>query len=127
MKNKLGQFRSLLKPHHFDNNNITEALLRRISVSEVAAPFKLKENLLQDDLAVGVMKIKLDTGELPLHWKLEDDLLTFKDLLYVPEGECRERILSQHHDSVSAGHKGPRPTLELITRNYWLAKDGKVY
>lgn len=121
--NQLGQFRSMLKPSHFIED-VRTASLNRISVSDIAEAYNLKKELLTDEKAMAVNNIKDETGEYPEHWKSEDGLLTFKDLVYVPEG-CRETMMLTHHDSVSGGHKGPRPTLELISRNYWWPRMAK--
>jgi hypothetical protein len=53
-------------------------------------------------------------------WRESQDLLFFRDHIYVPKdaGLCR-RIVEQHHDSHIAGHAGRWKTLELVSCNYW--------
>ena len=53
-------------------------------------------------------------------WAEKEDLLYFRDRIYVPnDPDLRRRIISQHHDSQIAGHPGRWKTLELTSRNYW--------
>ena len=53
-------------------------------------------------------------------WCEEGGLYLYKDRVYVPESVMRERILSQYHDTVLAGHPGQLKTRDLIERNfYW--------
>ena len=66
--------------------------------------------------------------EDPTHRSQRDDLekFSFRDgvllrnnLVYVLEGPCRVRILTECHDGSLAGHFGVTKTLELISRTYW--------
>ena len=53
-------------------------------------------------------------------WTEVDGLLMFRGKIYVPRDMgLRRRILSQHHDTIIAGHPGRWKTLELVSRNYW--------
>jgi hypothetical protein len=53
-------------------------------------------------------------------WQDSQDLLFFRDRIYVPkDADLRRRIVEQHHDSHIAGHAGQWKTLELVSRNYW--------
>lgn len=48
----------------------------------------------------------------------EDEVLTFKGNVYVPQ-PLRANVLASLHDSPLAGHGGRRKTLDLVNRNYW--------
>ena len=52
-------------------------------------------------------------------FKVEGDLLYFKERLYKPEGPTRLRVLQSRHDFPAAGHFGYNKTLELISRDFW--------
>ena len=45
-----------------------------------------------------------------------DRLLFFKELLYVPNGSCRLRVVQNCHDTYTAGHCGSIKTLDLVQR-----------
>lgn len=51
-----------------------------------------------------------------------NDILFFKNKVYVPDGECRTLVLQQCHDQLLAGHYGKHKTVELIKRTYWWPK-----
>ena len=58
------------------------------------------------------------------HWRLDsEDLLRFKDRLYVPgDAAVREELISKNHDDPLAGHFGVDKTVDLIQRKfYWPA------
>ena len=48
-----------------------------------------------------------------------DGLLFRQNLLYVPDGPSRLRVLQQCHDTPMAGHFGIHKTFALISRRYW--------
>ena len=53
-------------------------------------------------------------------WSERDELLCFRDHIYVPnDPELHRRITSQHHDTKVAGHPGHWKTLALVSWNYW--------
>jgi transposase InsO family protein len=58
-----------------------------------------------------------------LGYKLEDDLLHFRNLVYVPNSEpIKVAILQQCHDSQEVGHPGIAKTLEVCQRNFYWPK-----
>jgi len=58
-------------------------------------------------------------GNIDKHFSIMDELLCWKNRIYVPEGLHR-RVIQSKHDSKVAGHFGREQTLELLTRNfYW--------
>ena len=53
-------------------------------------------------------------------WTVEDGLMFYKGWCYVPDNlEVRRQVVSQYHDTLSAGHLGQLKTQELIQRDYW--------
>ena len=52
-------------------------------------------------------------------FKWQDNLLFYKNLLYVPDGSPRLRVLEHCHDARMAGHFGIAKTMELVKRSFW--------
>ena len=52
-------------------------------------------------------------------FKYHDGLLFFKELLYVPNGSCRLRVVQNSHDTYTARHFGSTKTLDLVQRSFW--------
>src|SRR4051812_6162556 len=61
-------------------------------------------------------------------YTLQDDLLYFKERLFVPANHrLRLRILQEYHDAPSAGHLRVDKTYETLARNfYWLRMNDDV-
>jgi len=60
---------------------------------------------------------------------IADDLLMFKDRIYVPKSE-RLEVLKICHDNRMAGHPGNRKTFQLLSKSYWwpsIRRDCKSY
>ena len=54
------------------------------------------------------------------HFQLQDDILLYKNLVYVPHHlPLQLQILKTYHDSPASGHFGQAKTLELIQRDFW--------
>ena len=47
-----------------------------------------------------------------------DGLLFFKELLYVPNGSCRLRVVQNCHDTYTARHFGSTKTLDLVQGSF---------
>ena len=105
----------MLKPHMFRAVDGTSNLLEEI-----------KENMSLMDLAI--MEQLGKSSDLS---QAEDGLIYRRGKLVVPNNEkLRGRIISSHHDSITAGHPGRDRTQELIYRSYWwpsLRKDVARY
>jgi hypothetical protein len=56
----------------------------------------------------------------------QDKLLLRNNLIYVPKGPIRLKILRECHDNTLAGHFGMTRTHELVSRNYWWPKMNKL-
>jgi hypothetical protein len=52
-------------------------------------------------------------------WNLEDGLVLYKGLVYVPNNEnLKCKVVQQYHDELM-GHPGEWKTIELIMRDFW--------
>jgi hypothetical protein len=70
--------------------------------------------------AVKALKGVSGRGMVSAEWREDQGVLYFRGRIYVPKNaELRRRIVSQHHDSMIAGHPGRWKTLELVSRSYW--------
>ena len=58
-------------------------------------------------------------------FEVQDGLLYFRGLLYVPEGEARLQVLQHRHDTRLAGHFGIHKTADLVARDYWWPQQWK--
>jgi len=53
------------------------------------------------------------------HWELEDELLYYKNRLFIPSNEeILKEIAKGYHDSKVAGHFGQEKKIELVTTNF---------
>jgi GNAT superfamily N-acetyltransferase len=52
-------------------------------------------------------------------YQIRDECLFKGDALCIPKGTLRDIILHDHHDAVSAGHRGVAKTLAAIRRSYY--------
>ena len=51
-------------------------------------------------------------------WNLEEGLILYKGLVYVPNNEnSKRKVVQQYHDELM-GHPGEWKTIELITRDF---------
>ena len=105
-------------------NVVADALSRKAmlaSVSSVASNLleRVKEGLLQDPMAKGLMELAKE-GKTRRFW-VEDDLLyTTGRRMYVPKwGNLRRDIMKECHDSKWAGHPGMQRTLALLEELYY--------
>ena len=65
---------------------------------------------------------QLSSGDIiDKHYELKDNILCWKNRIYVPK-EMRQRIMKSEHDSKVAGHFRTEKTMELIMRNYYWPK-----
>ena len=59
--------------------------------------------------------------QLPKHWQIIDELIYYKNRLYIPNNEeLQTQIAKGCHDSQIAGHFGQEKTIEIVCRDfYW--------
>jgi hypothetical protein len=80
---------------------------------------RIKEKARLDDKYRELCKQVIKGENMDKKFTIMDDLLCWKNRIYVPEG-LRQRIIQSEHDSKVAGHFGRDRTLELLSRNfYW--------
>ena len=79
----------------------------------------------EDDLMKNTRKALQEKNSLPLNsrppdWKIEDDLLFYKDRCYIPDNlEICQKITELYHDTKPTGHPGQLQAQELIQQHYW--------
>jgi hypothetical protein len=111
-----------------DTDNIDKTLLpEQLFIQTIDQELKelISESIKQDVVITEALTALKTNGPLPmkstLHdWKIEEELIFFKDKCYVPlDEELRRKITQKYHDSLTAGHPGHLRTKELILRDYW--------
>ena len=118
------QSQSLLKPNQF--YNFATCLLRDDSLLK-----QIAEATTTDKFATEVKASITNPSHEPkrpdlARFTIQDNLLFRDNLLYVPEGPCRTRVLHECHDDPLVGHFGVAKTLELISRGYWWPQPWKL-
>jgi len=89
----------------------------------------IKEKARLDDRYRELCKQVTKGGNIDKRFTITDDLLCWKNRIYVPEG-LRQRVIRSEHDSKVAGHFGRDRTMELLSRNfYWgnMERDVRKY
>ena len=106
-----------IKPEWIQSNVIygVETILQKIKNNNLYDAF-VTDKLLRKD---------------PSYHKSEDGFTYRGDKVVIPiDKDLRGKIISSHHDSISAGHPGQAKTQEMISRSYWwpsIKKDVKAY
>ena len=81
---------------------------------------RIKEKAMLDERYRDLCKQVKRDGNIDKNFTIINDLLCWKNRIYVPEG-LRQRIIQSEHHSNVAGHFGRERTLELLSRNfYWV-------
>jgi hypothetical protein len=104
-----------------DDNVCEQILIGALAIEQLLpeAKERIKEKALLDEEYISICKKLKNRGLCDVHYEIKDDLLCWKNRLYVPKG-LRKRIMESEHDSKVAGHFGRERTMELLTRNfYW--------
>jgi len=89
----------------------------------------IKEKALLDEDYRTICKQLVSGGNVDKEYRFRDEILCWKNRVYVPHG-LQERIMQSEHDSKIAGHFGRERTMELKSRNfYWpnMEKDVRRY
>jgi len=103
------------------NNEIESIQIPAIEVEQLLpeAKEKIKEKAMLDDKYRELCNQVSLGGHIDKGFAIKEELLCWKNRIYVPKG-LRQRILKSEHDSNVAGHFSRERMLELITRNfYW--------
>ncbi len=91
------------------------------------------ENQNEDDLNVDTQSSSEDDAiaqRICNNWRLNDDLVCFKNVWYVFADFMRRLLLKQNHDDFHANHFDVKRTLELLKRKYYwfaMSQDVKKY
>jgi hypothetical protein len=81
---------------------------------------RIKEKARLDEKYMELCKQVTKGGNIDKQFSITDNLLCWKNRIYVPQG-LRQSIIQSEHNSKVAGHFGRDRTLELLTRNfYWM-------
>jgi len=91
------------------NTELKQAIREAIEMDRLTRQ-KLKDIILNGprDAAKGLQE-----------WNLEDRLILYKGLVYIPNNEnLKRKVVQQYHDGLM-GHPGEWKTIELITRDFW--------
>ena len=106
-----------------DNDNENRILLPDnlfVNAIDLELHNLIASNGREDDLMKNTRKALQEKNSLPLNskptdWKIEDDLLFYKDKCYVPDNlEIHRKITELYHDTKPTGHPGQLQTQELI-------------
>jgi hypothetical protein len=100
----------LLPKHMFVGELIVEEDLRR----ELA--LAMSDPKIMDMYFITIWKIlKKGTSNKYPEYKRKNDLLYYKDRLYIPHGGFRKDLMHQYHNHTTAGHPGQQGTLVAIS------------
>jgi hypothetical protein len=87
---------------------------------------RIKEKAMLDNKYRELYKQVAKDGNINKNFSISNDLLCWKNRIYVPEG-ISQWIIQSEHDSKVAGYFGRERTLELISRNfYWVNMERDV-
>jgi hypothetical protein len=91
------------------------------------------ENQNENDLNADTQSLSKDDAiaqRICKNWRLDDDLVYFKNVWYVFADLMRRLLLKQNHDDFHASHFDVKRTLELLKRKYYwsaMSQDVKKY
>jgi len=113
------------------NDGIESIQVSAIEMEQLLPEAKemIKEQAMLDDKYRELCKQVALGGNIDKAFAIKDELLCWKNPIYVPEG-LWQRILKSEHDWRVVGHFGRERTLELVTRNfYWtnMERDRRKY
>ena len=106
------------------DNVVPDALSRRqelriIFTGELSLMRKIREGY-QDDEESKKTLSTLRLGKKLEHFRLERGVVWFKSKrMLVPKGKLRLALLKECHDGPVAGHRGVKPTLAELVKNYY--------
>jgi hypothetical protein len=114
-----------------DDNIREEIIIGAIAIEQLLpeAKERIEEKALCDSDYIAICRQLSNGGKTDEHYEIKDELLYWKNRLYLPKG-LRKRIMESKNDSKVAGHFGRERTMELLTRNfYWpnMENDVRTY
>ncbi|TPX54944.1 hypothetical protein PhCBS80983_g05675 [Powellomyces hirtus] len=96
---------------------IDRAFIERVRNAQATDP---TIQALRQKLEIPVDQRDPVTAESLSNYSAKEDLLLYKNRVYVPGTELQHEALQQCHDNPTAGHFGTTETIELLSRNlYW--------
>jgi len=106
---------------------LSNTIIAKANLKGFEADFLAKvREMAEEDLGWMQRKKELESlkekgKELPKQWTISNDLLYYKDRLFIPANEDLQTLIAKGgHDSQVAGHFGQEKALEIITRDfYW--------
>ena len=99
--------------------------LRIIFTSKLLLMRKIREGY-QDDEESKRTFDTLRLGKKLEHFRLERGVVWFKQKrMLVPKGKLRWALLKECHDGPVAGHRGVKPTLAELVKNYYWPLAGR--
>ena len=105
---------------------LSNTIIAKANLKGFEADFLAKvREMAEEDLGWMQRKKELESlkgkgKELPKQWSISDNLLYYKDRLFIPANEDLQTLIAQGcHDSQVAGHFGQEKTLEIITRDFY--------
>uniref|UniRef100_A0A0W0F7D8 Reverse transcriptase-rnase h-integrase n=1 Tax=Moniliophthora roreri TaxID=221103 RepID=A0A0W0F7D8_MONRR len=109
-----------------DNEDVI-VLLDRLFIRGIDLGMKndIAERLGPDDFHKSALEQLLDQGVPPIKsalsdWKIDGDLLFFKERVYVPNDlELRQRVVQSIHNTLGVGHPGQWNTIKQVQRDFW--------
>jgi hypothetical protein len=85
------------------------------AIREAIETDRLIEQKLKDILLNGLHNATKGLQE----WNLEDGLILYKGLVYIPNNKnLKRKVIQQYHHKLM-GHPGEWKTIELIIRDFW--------
>jgi transposase InsO family protein len=105
-----------------ENANVDSISIAALDIEQLLpeAKERIKEKALLDKQYRKLCKQVVSEGNIDKNFTIKDDILCWKNRIYVPEG-LRQAVMRSEHDSKIAGHFGRERTMELLSRNfYWV-------
>jgi len=102
-----------------DEDDHEEISIGALAVEQLLpeAKERIKQKAMLDEDYITVCRQLSSGRKIHEHFEIKDDLLCWKNRLYVPKG-LRGRIMDSEHNSKVAGHFGRERTMELLPRNF---------
>jgi archaellum component FlaC len=100
------------------NNDFNSIQISAIEVDQLLleARERIMEKARLDEKYRELYKQVSSGGNINKSFSISNELLCWKNRIYVPEG-LRQQVIQSEHDSKVPGHFGRERTLQLVTRN----------
>ena len=105
---------------------MTNAVITKVNMRKYNTGFieMIHEASKQDEewqeLKTELRELEQHHFQLPKHWQRIDELIYYKNRLYIPNNEVLQTKIAKECDSQIAGHFGQKKTIEIVCRDvYW--------